>query len=124
MVDKKKEEIMLSQEDRNKIYKEEINKKKKAVAKKMYDFLSEGGVTLYIFLSSIIFGIGIPMFVVATNPFTFEKAFGLAPMIVTGLLALISIIMFLGWFLFGALTVELLKNQKNKNKKKKRWWER
>lgn len=119
----KKKELNLTQDQKDQVFKEEMNKKKKIFAKNLLEMISDGGVGLYIVLSSMLFGVIIPMYVVGGNQYLFEKAFGIAPIVVTGVTTILGITMFLGWLLFGAITVELYKRRREKNNKKKRWWE-
>lgn len=119
----KKKELNLTQEQKDQVFKEEMNKKKQKFAKNLLEMVSDGGVGLYIVLSSMLFGVFIPMYMVGMNPYLFEKAFGMAPVVVTGLTTISGITMFLGWLLFGSITVELYKRRKKNKNKKKRWWE-
>jgi len=118
--------LNLTQEQKDKIYKEEMGKKKKIFANKLYGMIGEGGIALYIFLSSMLFGVSIPVYVVGMNPVLFKELFSIVPLSITGIIAMMSVVMFLGWMLFGFTTVEIYRRHKKnnkKNKKNKKWWE-
>jgi len=108
---------MVNEKQKEKIYKEIKNKKQKEYIAELrerstivFGYLM---LPLYILINAFIAGVGFLMFLVATSKDLIIMDFVNDPLGVAGDMAIISIIVFVFWLMFGLYGIALYKKAKN-----------
>ena len=108
---------MVNEKQKEKIYKEIKNKKQKEYIAELrerstivFGYLM---LPLYILINAFIAGVGFLMFLVATSQDLILMDFVNDPLGVAGDMAIISIIVFVFWLMFGLYGIALYKKAKN-----------
>ena len=123
---------MVNEKQKEKIYKEIKNKKQKEYIEELrerstivFGYLM---LPLYILINAFIAGVGFLMYLVATSKDLILMDFVNDPLGVAGDMAIISIIVFVFWLMFGLYGIalykkakKLMKNNPEKYKKLKIW---